>query len=165
MPERKPVPPVRLQGALPDGSHNGLADAAKRFLVDKPGPAYAVVKVARRAVSHDDDTDADTAILRILAIEIPDDEQTALASVLTRCRQERVSMQPQLPLAHDRARYEQQLGQWQREHKMSNEDLRAAWEEFFITGDEDTSIPVGPLGAEITHLVEFVLETCGSPDD
>lgn len=92
MADRIARPPVRLKGGFPDGNLCGIPDAvSKRFLSEDPEPAYALVRLSRRQLVHDDETEGDVAILGVSAIEVLDDVtlQGPLAQALADLRADR----------------------------------------------------------------------------
>ncbi len=166
MPERKPAPAVRLKADLPDGNRNGLASVAEHFLVGREH-VLAVVRLGRKQVIHDDDADSDLPVLRIVAVAAPahEDDQQLLSRLLTDTLAEQFGggqpiPEPEGPAA-DRGRYERALAAWQKTKKLSDAQVAAEWKDYF-----GAAVVPGPLGAELPHLVEFVLERAGGlPDE
>lgn len=171
MPERKPLPPIRLNGALPDGVHNGLDHTLGAYFVDGGDPRLAVVRLGRKQLIHDDDSDAEVAVVRLLDIEVPDpgsvQAETLLATLIaTRKLRTSAGTIPfpsrDEPAAGDlarRAAYEQAVTDYAAAKDL---DARGAWVAHF--GDD---APVGPRGAELAHLLEFAGDagiTIGEPD-
>lgn len=156
MPERISRPPVRLRGGLPDGNLNGTSDVAKHFLKAEPDDRYAIVQLGRRQLVHDDETEADVAVLGVIAVEFAD--QDKLQRMLLDHRELRTG-HGTLPFDEpaatdaDRAReLEHRIRAWADHEGL---DARAEWVSHFGPGDE---APVGPTGAQLIHLIEFVGE-------
>lgn len=99
MADRIARPPARLRGGLPDGTLTGLpASLVKDLLGSDPEPFYALVKLGRRQLIHDDETDGDVAVLGVLALEtLPDDAllpEENPAAALAALRSERIGDNP-----------------------------------------------------------------------
>jgi hypothetical protein len=150
--DRLSRPPVKLLGAQPDGTNNGLGRAAKHFL----GPDFAdtrflVLEVGRQELRHKDATGADVAVLEIVKAAMPADQKD-LAAMLTDClAADFEGTIPAFPVT-DRARYEVALSEWADQKGLNPAQVRQVWEEHF--GPE---VP-GPSGSAMEHLAEFVLE-------
>ena len=161
MPERKPAPAVRLKGELPGGNRNGLAATAEHFLAGREHVLF-VGKLGRKGLETDDDKQATVPILRIVAAAVPSnpDVQGYLSELLTDTLAEQFGSQPAIPGAEaspaGRGEYERALAAWQSETGLSDADVQAQWRDYF-----GAAVVPGPLGAELQHLVEFVLERCG----
>lgn len=97
MPDRLQRPPVRLRGGLPDGTQTGIPEeTVKDLLGVEPDDFYALVRLGRRQLIHDDETEGDVAVVGTLAIETlehgvfcPTCDTTA-AEELVRLRSERL---------------------------------------------------------------------------
>lgn len=157
MPERISRPPIKLAGELPDGRSNGLVAAAPHFLVDT-AERWAIVKLVRRDLTHDDDTGADVARVRVAQIAVaPGGDEAANLAVLAAGWLDEVAGQAALPLEmpgkNDRGRYEDALAGWQKAAGITDADVQAKWNGYFGAAQV-----VGPLGSETTALAEFVLE-------
>lgn len=155
MADRIARPPVRLRGGMPDGNLCGANDVAPHFLKGEPDNRYAVVELARRQLVHDDETGGDVAVLGVVAIEFPGN-QDELARMLTDHRGERTGagvlpFEPETDA--ERAReLEHRIEVWATTNGI---DARTEWVEHFGPGDQ---APVGPPGAGLPHLLEFTLE-------
>ena len=152
MPERISRPPIRLAGELPDGRLNGTSAWADHFLHDTD-QRWAIVAVRRKELTHDDETGADIAKLRITTIQpAPGDVEAEELSRLARKWLDEAGGQPMLDfnppndLAR-RQRLEDAILTYAAERQL---DARQAWVNHF---GEDA--PVGPRGAELAHLLEF----------
>jgi hypothetical protein len=116
-----------------------------------------VVKVVRRQLVHDDETGGDVAVLGVAEVEFLTD-QDLLQRLLTEHRDQRMGS-GQLPFDEppasdaDKAReLERRIAAWA---DANGVDARAEWVYYFGPGDE---APVGPLGAGLPFLMEFVGE-------
>ena len=158
MADRIARPPIRLSGGLPDANLNGSGELASHFLDADPADRYAVVRLGRHQLIHDDETDADIAVLKVRAIEIPD--QRAAQNLLEEVRGARLGQlqfsdgdEPAGDAAR-RAELEADVLHWCETNPAAEGDSpRALWEHYF--GRE---APAGPRGAALVHLVEFADE-------
>jgi hypothetical protein len=158
VPERISRPPARLRGGLPDGNLSGVIDVSNHFLSGSPGDRYAVVRLARRQLVHDDETGGDVAVLGVTEIEFPD--QDLLQRMLVEHRDQRMASgqlpfdeptsQSDIDKAHE---LQHRIRVWA---EQNNHDARAKWVELF--GPNDDEAPVGPTGGELPLLMEFVAE-------
>lgn len=94
MSERIARPPVRLAGGLPDGNLTNLGAHAADLLSDAPAELYALVRLTRQQLIHQDDQDgAEIAVLKVRALEVLPD-QAAARQQLTETRAERTGDNP-----------------------------------------------------------------------
>jgi hypothetical protein len=157
--DRLSRPPVVVKAAQPDGTNNGLGRAATHFL----GPnfkdtRFLVFEVGRQELVHKDATGTDVAVLEILKVAMPADQQTLAAMLGEALAADFEGTMPAFPVT-DRGRYEAALDEWAEKKDLGPADVRAEWEKLF--GPE---VP-GPAGAATEHLIEFVLEVAGPLDD
>ena len=71
MADRITRPSVRLAGGLPDGNLSNLEGTAGQQLGGSPPPVYALIRLTRtRLVEEDDNDGAETAVLKVRALEV-----------------------------------------------------------------------------------------------
>jgi len=68
---------VRLAAALPKGDGNGLKPWAEKLVASPRERRYAIIQLDTARVIDDVDDDTDTAVIRILRIEIAGDNGLA----------------------------------------------------------------------------------------
>jgi hypothetical protein len=158
--ERISRPPIKLKAAQPDGSNNGLGRAASHFLgPDSKDSRFLIVEVGRQELVHKDASGADVAVLEILKVAMPAAQQD-LAAMLGDClAADFEGTVPAFPVT-DRGKYEAKLDAWAEQNGFNPAKVREEWEEHF-----GPDAPPGPTGALMEHLVEFVLEVAGAPDE
>lgn len=156
MPDRLSRPPVKLQSAQPDGTLNGLGRAAQHFLgQDQEQHRFLVLEVGLDELRHKMSTGADVAVLTIVKVAMPADQQTLAEMLSEALAADFEGTVPAFPIT-DRGRYEAALDVWAEKQDLGPADVRQEWEKHF--GSE---VP-GPAGAETAHLAEFVLEVAGA---
>jgi hypothetical protein len=159
--ERIARPAIRLAAGLPDGNNNGAAVLAKHFLAKDPDDRYAVVRVGATDQIHSLENDSDVAVLKIRAIEFPDD-QAAVQEILESCRAGRVG-ELQFPDEDSEEwdeleRHRRMLADWAGEQGLSSVELGERWAH--VMGDQD-----GPASqAPVSRLREFLLNLGALPD-
>lgn len=159
MPDRISRPPVVLKTAQPDGTLNGLGRAARHFLgPDHKDTRYLVVEVGREELRHKDATGTDVAVLEILKVAMPADQQWLATSLQEALDADFQGTVPAFPIT-DRGRYEAALDAWAEKKDLGPAEVRQEWEKVF-----GADVP-GPAGAAMEHLIEFVLEVAGPLDD
>lgn len=159
MSDRLSRPPVRLKAAQPDGTNNGLARAAKHFLgPDQKESRFLILEVGLDELVHKMSTGTDVAGLEILKVAMPAAQQDLAAMLGETLAADFEGTIPAFPVT-DRAKWEGALSGWAEKEGFNPAQVRTEWEKHF--GPE---VP-GPTGAALEHLVEFVLEVSGQPDD
>lgn len=159
MPERKPRPPAKLRGGLPDGE--GLSPKIKLWTdgEDTNPDAFAVVRINRRELLYDDEAGQWIATMQVRGIELSMDSgtQESLIETFERIRGERTHTQGTLDMdvrgdAVKAAALRDAIARWA---TATNLGARQEWEKYFAPTDTSKA-PVGPGGgAELAHLVEF----------
>jgi len=156
VPDRIARPPIRLAGGFPDSTL--CAVDGKHFLGAEPDDLVAVVRLGRHQLIHDDETDADVAVLKVRAVALADDQpgaRTMLAELLA-AHTGQLQFPDDEPAgdAARRAELEADVLHWcETDPVVDGMSPRALWEHYF--GGE---APAGPRGAALVHLVEFADE-------
>jgi len=181
MSDRLTRPTVRLAGGLPDGNLSNLESRSGSLLSVDPSPVYALVRLTRTRLVEDDDQDgAETAVVKVRALEVLDDRHLTkmldlvgpagtMQDLIVALRAERTGDNP-IPFDDDgsAARADQamtELRDWQAAADLDDAGLTTAWTTYFAghqLGDVPTWRDAAP---ELIREFVLAMEDQAAADD